>query len=345
MKSLEQVFLASKNKLASVLVAGSLAVGGCASIRMGNYPSPTFPTTYFNLEELGVHGTPNEKNGIVYTRDGGHIDIAHARICADFTRDIALKFYSALMEEKNSFEIYYEKNNFIFEIKYPRNWSLNPNKHDISLRISRGVAPRYSYDIATWHEIATWFGLKTTGIFPEFQSSFSWEDNYSNLLGALVGLEAIKRSGDYNKNATDSFKEAFIELGIQQKEIARAAGDAVAGKWFDYSITEFGFADMKKRHLDIGLDNGYVTPWIVPGICAGAKPRPLPVPSIDFIKNYGFDIRMLIEPRFSEKRRIYEVLNLNNESKIIPEQHFRKLMEEIKREAICRYKDPNCDKP
>ena len=42
-----------------------------------------------------------------------------------------------------------------------------------------------------WHEIATWFGYKMTGFYPEFGSAFSWEDMYSNLLGCHVGYLAL----------------------------------------------------------------------------------------------------------------------------------------------------------
>jgi hypothetical protein len=54
------------------------------------HPRPTF----LEPDNLGSHSyTPNpfEKNGIVYTCDGGHIDISHVRANADDTRFLVKK--------------------------------------------------------------------------------------------------------------------------------------------------------------------------------------------------------------------------------------------------------------
>ena len=54
------------------------------------------------------------------------------------------------------------------------------------------MGPYMAYTMVTWHEILTWFGYKSVGIVPEYHSSFSWEDTYSNLLGTVLAARALR---------------------------------------------------------------------------------------------------------------------------------------------------------
>src|SRR5512139_4039149 len=60
-------------------------------IRYGAYPTVILGTPWAG-EKLGTHGyyfRPSERNGIAYTCRGGHIDIMHVRIAADWTAYLA----------------------------------------------------------------------------------------------------------------------------------------------------------------------------------------------------------------------------------------------------------------
>src|SRR3546814_10292448 len=123
------------------------------------------------------------KLGIVYTRRGGFIDIAHVRDSAD----------NAL---------------FLFSQIWPRlgqHWSLDlgpeladrridfdafdlPDSPADRYTLAAFLAAHLSFQLAAWHEIAQWYGYHTVPGFPERLSAFSPEDLYSNVLGARLGL-------------------------------------------------------------------------------------------------------------------------------------------------------------
>ena len=110
--------------------AGSL-ISGLAGrqprIRLSCYASSTVGTTYVDPENLGRHGYRNgggEKNGIVYTCRGGHIDIAHLRKAADWTAFLAEKTFEQLRRNRSEFSFkFYEPSKYIVHVSYPSTWA------------------------------------------------------------------------------------------------------------------------------------------------------------------------------------------------------------------------------
>ena len=129
-----------------------------------------------SIEKIGTHhylGDPSEENGIIYSRRGGFIDMAHLRDQSDWTAYL----YSQMLENKKSGSLSMllgreggEKN-------------LNVDISALSNLDMIHLAGKIAYDLSVWHEIATWFGASTIPFVPERYSSFSIEDPYSNLLG------------------------------------------------------------------------------------------------------------------------------------------------------------------
>ena len=80
--------------LSIAMAAASLMASGCSldggpRPRLGCYATSTPGGRFIDANGLGNHsyrGSPLENNGIAYTCRGGHIDVTHARICADNTR-------------------------------------------------------------------------------------------------------------------------------------------------------------------------------------------------------------------------------------------------------------------
>jgi len=104
------------------------------------------------------------------------------------------------------------------------------------------------------------------------------------------------------------------------------------------------FINMKKRNFDIGLDDGYVTPSIIQSVpgCEGAEPKLYPVPNLDFLSEYGFSVKLEIEPRVHEKNEILSIVYSENgerRKRIEPDIHFAAIMNYIKEEAITKYGD------
>jgi hypothetical protein len=97
---------------------------------------------------------------------------------------------------------------------------------------------------------------------------------------------------------------------------------------------------MKKRNFDIGLENGYITPTLVPEVsaCPDAQPLPLSVPRLDALTQYGFSVKLEIEPHEWERDKILRVVHGNQpQNRIIPDQDFALIMDDIRQQATALY--------
>lgn len=335
--------------------------------RIGRYPTATLATNFLNLNDLGKHASSSEKNGIAYTKRGGPIDITHVRKTIDLTRIYSVMAFESLKRNDTKFSFPIREGSYCFvEISYPENWNTMPqnDKEQITQEISIEIGKYLSFNVMTWHEIITWFGYKCTGIYPEFPSSFSWEETYSHALGTNIGAYALKKTGfpvnknEFNNTVTLALRQKLICLGIQSKETARYASEKVKGKWWSDHL--LFFVDIKRRNFGIGLYDGYVTPVLVPGIFKGAKPKPLAVPTKNILSKYGFSIKHEIDPRIWEEYKILAVLNPDRTERIdvendprkdeilaVPnpsgtkridvEKHYRQIMNFIKEQAVKEY--------
>jgi len=316
--------------------------------RMGSYPSSTLGTNFLDFEELGQHTyrfSLSEKNGILYTCKGGHIDTAHVRKAADWMAFIAAKTFEKIKENETEFSFrLMEPSLYHVRITYPENWKdlSEEQREDIAFDVSVRLGEYFVYTATTWHEIITWFGYKCTGIlYSEFASSFTWEDTFSNLLGTHIAAEALRDTEhEYNEAATLAFERELEYLGVQPARTAKRAAKKVRGQWFSGDF--IFFINMKKRHFDIGLDDGFVTPSIVPSVagCEGAEAQSYPVPRLDFLGEYGFSVKFEIEPRVLEGGKILSIVysdGAEEKERIEPAVHFSAIMDYIKEDAIKRY--------
>jgi len=335
------------NKAARYLIIGSayigaLSISGCGITgprpRLGSYPTSTLGAAFVSTEKLGGHSygySPFERNGIAYTCKGGHIDIAHLRVGADNTKYIAEKLYKGLLKEQVEFSFGFpgDRSKHIVRISYPENWGQldkEPIAREVSLQLGQYVA----FCATTWHEMLTWFGYHTVVVVPEFSSAFSWEDIYSNLLGTHIAVKALRDTEHkYSQAMTLALHQELKNLGGQSARVAKTAAQKVRDKWFKGNLA----VSVKKRNLDIGLDDGYITPMIVPGVCQEARPEPYPVPNPD-VSRYGFSMAYHILPREFEKGKILRIVYPDGKGKIIkPEVHFAPIMARIREVAVKKY--------
>jgi len=318
--------------------------------RIGTYPSPTVATRFLDPNNLGMHHyefSLAEKNGIVFTCRAGHIDIFHVREAADWTAFLAAKTFQHLNNGDTEFLFKLKEGSIGFvHLTYPPAWqSLDPQER---LRLASNVSVRLGqylgYTVGTWHEIVTWYGYKSKGIYPEFPSAFSWEDNFSNLLGGDIGALALLDSDyNYDEAVTLALNYELQKLDVQPFEVAERADQSVKGLWFSGSIP--GILDMKKRNFDIGVDDGFVTPSVVPDICEckGIQPQSCPAPTLDSLTQYGFSARFEIQPREWEKNRILSIVYPDEQTKgksIEPAKHFAVIMSHIIGQAEKMYGPP-----
>lgn len=325
-----------------VMAAG---FSGPPRVRFGTYPTSTVGT-FFLGPNLGKHGyrfQPGEKNGIAYTCRGGDIDIIHVRIAADWTAYLAARTYETLMDGKPgfSYKLAVDRSHNTVSFTYPPNWHrLSPSERAATAReMALGVGPYLCFAMTTWHEILTWFGFKCIGVAPEFPSAFSWEDTYSNLLGTRIAVRALQDTRHhYDKAVEIALDEEMQRLGIQSAAVARQASERVRGKWFTGSV--LFFVDIRKRNFDVGLDDGYVTPTLLPGVaeCPNAVPMSYPAPTLDVAKRHGFSVNIETRSREWERGKIFKALSGDrHDRRIHPITDIPPLMAYVRQNAVRQY--------
>jgi hypothetical protein len=186
----------------------------------------------------------------------------------------------------------------------------------------------FTFTMTTWHEVLTWFGYKCMAFLPEQPSAFSWEDIYSNLVGIRIGAQALQdEEHSYNKAVTIAIKRELEDLQVQSSDAARKASEKMRGIWYDGIV----LINMTERNFDIGLDDGFITPTLVPGFCEGAVPQSYPVPALDKFKKYGFTMNLDVEPREFEKDKVLRIIYPNGGPKRIqPIKHLPVVIDYIK---------------
>jgi len=331
-----------------LLGAGGCRFSGAPRPRLGCYPTTTIGTKFLNPEHLGSHRyrfNLLEKNGIVYTCNAGHIDVTHLRIAADWTEYLAIKSFKCLMQADNifSFGLNADRSKYYVRIDYPENWAELPKeiKEQVACEAAIKLGQYLAFTATTWHEILTWFGYKCIGVFPEYPSAFSWEDSFSNLLGTHIAAQAFQDIyHKYDDAMTLAIEREFENLAVQPAQTAKYAAAKVRGKWFSGHI--MFLVSMKKRNFDIGIDDGYVTPTLVPSVCrcTGAIAKPYPAPTLDCLSQYGFSVKLEIEPREMEKKKVLKIVYPNakkRKKRIEPAIHFARIMDYIKKDAVKKY--------
>jgi len=334
-------------KIREKAVAAGIAVvivfiNGCGlpapGVRLGSYATATPGTRFLDMKNLGRHWYGSswfEKNGIVYTCRGGHIDMAHARIAADNTRYIQDKAKRALRDKGRDFDfkLKVEPSRYYVHLEYPLKWNkFSRKKRQKAIEeVSLEMGEYLTFMMTTWHEVLTYFGFKSMAFIPEQPSAFSWEDVYSNVFGIRIGAQAIQdKSHDYDTAATTAFKRELENMGIQSRSTAWKASEKMRGTWYRGLV----LVDMKGRNFDVGLDDGTVTPMLVPGVCPDAEPLPLPAPTLEKCKKYGFEIDLRVEPKEFERERILKVIygDKGAPEKIKPAEHLGVIIEYLKKD-------------
>ncbi len=323
------------------------SVKGRPRARVGRYATPAVGTIFAGAEDLGVHGYYNgwmEKIGIAYTCKAGHIDLAHVRKSADWTAYLAANILEQLKRNETRFSFRFkEPARYYVQLTYPDWWKDLPQeeKDRITRDISIGLGQYFTYVGCNWHEILTWFGYRSVALYPEFPSAFSWEDSFSDLLGTHIAAKALRDTEhEYDEAMTLALKRELDDLGIQPRDVAIRASNAVRGLWFS---GDFLFlVDMKGRNFDIGLDDGLVTPWLVPSLpeCEGAQPQSYPAPSLDFLSEYGFSAKFELEPKELERHKILSIVypdQKKRKKRIEPAAHFAAIMANITQDAVKKH--------
>ncbi len=214
-------------------------------------------TNITSVAQLGPHsylGDAGEGNGIIYTRRGGFIDMAHLRDQADWTAYLYSRILVA--QDKGNLTVHLGREGGLKRL----NLSVPA---DLSTHDALQLAGRIAYDLSVWHEIATWFGSSTIPFVPERYSSFSIEDPYSNLLGVTLGIEAIKSRLPYEEAMTRLIGNMFEKLGaVTSENETYNAMEEVRNIWWTRDKSLPSRKVLLERQLDV---YPCLEPWRVPG--------------------------------------------------------------------------------
>ena len=268
-----------------------IAVGGARVYTIPNIKS---------VEELGQHGYDNgtitfdldlthfatvEDDGLVYTCRGGFIDTAHVRDYADLTVFVALHLVAAL---PGPVVLTLPGDGAIRHVRLkalPADTMTEADRWDWAVSLAQYAV----FQLSVFHELATWFGHRTTPSWSERASAFSPEDLYSNLLGIRIAGGIIRKQGVRSRRDWDASMDAWMpralhRLGALPRKLGRRAMQDVDGVWWDskkllpdmLTVTRRNYALTNPlapwRLEDAGVDS------VIEAACAGTRALPLPIP-------------------------------------------------------------------
>jgi hypothetical protein len=341
---------------AIVLLAG---LGGCAReevavprARLGALPFPGPFTLYVSSEvgELGGHryeapdgvlGLGEGARGIVYTCRAGFLDLAHLRESVDWTW--YLRGHVVYLLEHGGGSVTFENDQTRFDliVRPPRLEGLSGAERAAVLdEAAVRLGQRGAFLVETWHEIESWYGLRTVFFVPEDRSTFTWDDTASHAVGAGIGARVARvPRKEFDEKAAAAIREELESLGAVPKSWVDRATQRVAGRWWKGEVPV-------RRDLDIGLESGSKAPWIVPGLecCEGVEPIRLEVPSLRDVR--GRDLTGMYEIRLTLWPSLAAEMYKGEEAPqaIDAEREFPRLVEKIRASMKERF-GPECDRP
>lgn len=315
------------------IVAGC-GLGGGPRGRLGSFPNLGFG----DPAALGAHSYGYkivETGGTYYTLRGGTIDLPHLRGAADLTRAAYCIAYHAIMSKQPRFSVSpeLELTTSTIHMEYPADWDQMPvsQKNTVARKVALILAPAVGYQTTVWHEMLTWKGLNFIVIDRQHESAFSWEDIYSNVLGARLAAEALQLvhidEHAYNHAMTEGIDAEFQRLQAVPKAQAGEIAHSVDGHWFKTGL-------VLQRNMDVGFDDGFVTPTIIPGFTK-EPPIPCPMPGLDGLSAYGFKVTYTISSHYLQDDALRKMAGTTG--KVEPYKHFPIIMEQIEQEAREKY--------
>lgn len=348
--------LISAGFLALATVAAGCAQPGRPRMRLGALPCPGFLNNYIAIDpgDLGRHRYTfalwhdEVRNGIIYTCDAGFLDVAHMRLTVDW----AWHFQRALREKiasggNSSVSFVLREASpslYHIELTYPQWWdALTPEEREGFVdELSIRCALELVWLSRAWHEFLTWYGYKSTGVFPEGRSAFTYDDTMSHIIGMRIAGRALRECADggieSGRAAVDRFEAHVTRIMIEELERVRA----LSGQETDDAMRRveriwWRGGSVLVRHLDLGLDDRLVEPMLVPmPACGASSPQSFALTSFDDVLGRDctgfFDVK--IEPRVLETWRIRRLLP-DDPDRIAPGTHFPLLLQDIQ-ESLAR---------
>ena len=259
------------------------AVGNSQKVQVAGLQVPLFRyANTLGLDNLGAHAyeagvvsyqrkepgarRATEGNGQIYTLRGGFIDLAHVRDTADNTIALFQRIFPNLGE---SHTIPLPKEIGKREIRLTAFDSSELSMQQ-RLEVSAQLAARQAYFMAEAHELAQWHGYRSWKPWSEAVSAYSFEDLYSNMLGAKIAYALIINNltttrSQYNQHMTSWLHATLEQLGAVEQDRTDLLWDVVDGHWWDSREPLPNKFMLLKRHYQMGDSQ---SPYLVPGSLA-----------------------------------------------------------------------------
>lgn len=254
--------------LCAILIHVQAYAESLGHTQIGSLPRPGLFTFFFLSDTsklLPLPGgevrddRPFPKRGIIYTKRAGFVDMAHVVNSVLWANETSKTVAAGLRQARNSISLRkfeHSEVSILFSSSPIGSESTGPDSEQRIQAVSRITGECVASELGTWHEIITWFGYMTTGIWSEKPSAFTYEDLVSHLVGLQV-FEAISGEPDRAKFGS-ALRRVLDSLGLVDKKLASKAVYSVKGLWWGPWL-------YTRRMLDIGEKDGLVHPWTVPG--------------------------------------------------------------------------------
>jgi hypothetical protein len=283
------------------------------------------------IDSLGMGPSSETPRGHFYTRRGGFLDLAHIRRAIDMAGYVHYHVREGLTrgEVHFSFENI-DRTTYHTHFSYPAVWEKldAATKARLVDEIAIRAAEEAAIDFSNWREILTWYDFHNLPGMPERGSAFSYEDLPSHAVGAAVAARALRLRGvPFDEAVTKELDRELKELEVVPSETYERAMALVAERWW-------GKKTCYKRHLDTGLDDGVITPWLVRGLEAGSPlvAKGYPAPRGLEGRVMGYDCRGMVvfscEPR-PGRQEVKEAVLPEGGRTVIPMRDYPVILERI----------------
>ncbi len=286
------------------------------------------------IDTLGMGPSSETSRGHFYTLRAGFLDLAHIRRMIDLAGYLHYHLREALGSGKTHFRFEnIDHTTYHCDLSYPSFWarlSLGERTRLID-ELSRRGALEAAFDFSNWREILTWYDFHNVPGLKEKSSAFSFEDVPSHAVGlAVVGRVLRDPDCPFDEAVTRELDRELDRLEVATKSVYQEAMDLTEGRWW-------GPKACLRRNLDTGLDDGFIDPWIVPGLGAESRVAAVryPAPDRNDRDIAGHDCRGFLtfscEPHLRNKAIAAQVLP-PGEDRAIPRRDYPRLIEKIRRE-------------
>ncbi|MES2528648.1 MAG: DUF4056 domain-containing protein [Bdellovibrionota bacterium] len=240
---------------------------------------------FLDAEKLGTHSYHQKEKdpmGLVYTCKGGFVDVAHLRDNADWTAHILFNLPKWIGSGK-TIDARNEGGFKSRRVYFPK---MEPKKiSELSSDDLAKISVAMGFGFATLHEIVTGFSIAVsfpvTLVMYERASSFSVEDQYSNLLGAHLGAEAAQAKGPYEDEMTKILSRTIKKLSPLSLDETKAVHESLHHRWWK--------KDLLGRNRMVAKRNygfkGEIFGDTVAGLSQCQNMEPLPVEVPDKLSN------------------------------------------------------------